>query len=327
MKVFACWLAVFALIAVSFGQDLPLEFGKPAIIGGVQVIPILATQETNTGEVISLVAAAKKGLVEIYDSKRGGSFVEVRNNAKVPLVLLSGELIVGGHQDQIIHDDVALQPGQQALVAVFCVEAGRSSGQSAAFRAGDYLVPDRFRLIAIAGHGGRGTIGAQNRIWAEVARLNASRDKRPPTGTIQATLGDIELNDSIADLVAKIQPAVDDSARTVGMMFCLNGKIFSADLFASHAIYDQYRSELFRTYALSALVERVSPGVLDAELCQAFLAEVCGAQRIGVRADATGYLLALGGNALESAELVLPGFSRGGVFQPGFVHGLYIPKG
>ena len=62
--------------------------------------------------------------------------VQVRNSSGRPLLLLAGEIILGGQQDRVIGQDTVIEPHQRKTVSVYCVEHGRWSGGSSFSGAG-----------------------------------------------------------------------------------------------------------------------------------------------------------------------------------------------
>src|SRR5579862_7729418 len=192
MKGIASAIALFAVAVVAFAQPKPqLELGSPVTSGALTVIPILTTEKANVGKYITLAEATKRGLVEIVEvpGQEQVNNLEVRNNADLPLMLVAGELLVGGKQDRIVAKDFIVPPHESAMVPVFCVEHGRWQPGAKDFRGGDLFVPDQVRQAAIGGNGGGGALGGgsarnQGMVWDEVAKVKGRAQKSPSTGTV-----------------------------------------------------------------------------------------------------------------------------------------------
>ena len=101
--------------------------------------------------------------------------------------------------------------------------------------------------------------GSQSIVWDEVAKVNGRADKAPSTGTVRGTLDDPGIRQKVDALTTTLDRSVENSSRTVGMMVWLNGKVLSADLFANHALFDESRMKLLRSYAVAALVRLAGP--------------------------------------------------------------------
>lgn len=308
-----------------------MDFGRPSISGGIEVIPILAKGVENgdaskkpgdSRTSISLIQASKEGLVRVMDSA-GGSRVTMENLAKVPLVVLAGEYLKGGHQDQITGQDYVIMPKQKVAVDVYCVEPLRGSGTSSMFAVDDTIVPDRIRKILLAVNLHElGRLKAQNMVWAEVAKINQSQARSSPTGTLGATVDDSYVRESLDQIAARINANLDDSDQAVGMMFCIKGKVFSTDIFATHQLFDEFRLPLLRMYALSALIEPVPNGELEIGACADFLEPILVARRILMSKGIGGALYSVSAPGAYPVEIGLSDLA----LPSGFVHGLYIPR-
>src|SRR5687767_2382058 len=109
MKAFVCLAALAMLVACGLAQ---LAASKPVTTGAMTIIPILTTEKANLGKYITLAEAVKKRLVEIVEvpGVEDVNSLEVRNKASLPLLLLAGELLIGGKQDRIVGKDTIIPP-------------------------------------------------------------------------------------------------------------------------------------------------------------------------------------------------------------------------
>ena len=81
---------------------------------------------------------------------------------------------------------------------------------------------------------------------------------------------------SVQDYLAKLMPVTEGQKDVVGYVVVMNGKIQSADVYASNAMFQKLWPKLIRASTVEAVAER-QPGaavnVPDAETVQAFLAD------------------------------------------------------
>jgi hypothetical protein len=337
MKSIACAIAILALAVAALGQTgkQQLVLGKPVVSGSLAVIPILTTEKPNAGKYITLAEAARKGLVEIIEvpGREQVNSLQVRNKADLPLMLLAGELLIGGKQDRIVAKDFIIPPKGSAMVPVFCVEHGRWQPGGKDFKAGDTFVPDQIRTAAVMNDPAqkglaRGGQGSQAVVWDEVAKVNGRAEKAPATGTVRGTLDDPAIRQKVEALTTTLDRSVENSSRTVGMMVWLNGKVLSADLFANHALFDESRMKLLRSYAVDAYLAKSTKIVpLDMAACNKFLAEILNAKRdVGDR-NGFGNIYQIKNGKILGYESGGGGFGggAGGAGRAGFGHGTYKP--
>src|SRR5205823_4196418 len=131
----------------------------------------------NTAEYLTLRAGLERKEVRVEELGGGGSVntLRVTNQSRRPLLLLGGEIVLGGQQDRVISRDTVLAPGQSAEVAVFCVEHGRWSGGRSFTTAGG-LAEGNLRARARYGKN-------QSAVWDQVARKNKALGAESDTGT------------------------------------------------------------------------------------------------------------------------------------------------
>ncbi|MGI8923030.1 MAG: ARPP-1 family domain-containing protein [Fimbriimonadales bacterium] len=164
--------------------------GDPVTYENATFVPVLSTKEPNQemDDTITLSEAKKNKWVEIIEvpGDEQVSRLKVRNVGPKPLLLLGGELLLGGKQDRVVAKDTIIPPGETKDVEVFCVERGRWEGASTRFDYGGTMIPDRVRKAA--------QYEGQERVWAGVSEMNenVSQDlaSTPHPSSIRAFLGD-----------------------------------------------------------------------------------------------------------------------------------------
>src|SRR6185312_1137259 len=101
--------------------------------------------------------------------------VIVDNRGAQSLLLVGGEMILGGQQDRIIGQDTVIEPHKKQTVTVYCVEHGRWSGAGQFGSAGG-IVDAKVRARAKVSKD-------QQKVWDEVAHKTEALKAETPTGT------------------------------------------------------------------------------------------------------------------------------------------------
>jgi hypothetical protein len=131
--------------STSPGRPIRAEWrlGPPVTFGNLTIFPVTTRKWSATDQFISLDAALKSGKVRITEmgadseSQTPGharaeadvNQVSLRNDSAQPLLLLAGEMLLGGQQDRIDASDRIVPPSEKPTpLAVFCVEPGRWNG-------------------------------------------------------------------------------------------------------------------------------------------------------------------------------------------------------
>ena len=133
-------------LASSLGSPARQDWrlGAPVSFKNLTVFPVHSDESTASVELITLDEGLRSGKVKITEmdadgrsrtiNPRHGDSAEVNrlaltNNSGKALVLIAGEMILGGKQDRIVgHDCIFESTNTPVPLDVFCVEHGRWSG-------------------------------------------------------------------------------------------------------------------------------------------------------------------------------------------------------
>jgi hypothetical protein len=208
------------------------------------------------------------------------------NKSGRKLLLLAGEVVVGGKQDRIVQEDRVV-PAVSVPVAldVFCVEQGRwrHNASASSGRAG------QGPAVASAPReaGGFGSLGAishpklraaaqdakeQGAVWSEVRANNAKLGTSNSTETYQEVYASRKVKTQLDDYVRALEREVMQPG-VVGVVVARNGEMVWADLFASRALFAAYWPKLLKSYAVDALGDYRGEGAPTIEEARRYLSE------------------------------------------------------
>jgi len=266
--------------------------------GNLTVFPVLSDQAASTEEFITLDAGLRSGKVTVTEigadgrsrainpNQQSGDHAEVNrlmvtNNSGKTLVLIAGEIVIGGKQDRIVgHDCLVTSSAKPVPLDVFCVEHGRwhegsSFGQSRGGAGGGAGVGFGSAYSVMATPKVREKAQAkkdQSGVWAEVSKAEIANGVSSSTGTLNRVFEDKQV-------LAKLD-AFDKELNTkligkniVGAVVAIGGEIVSADVFANSPLFQAYWPKLLKSYALQAVSSAKTTGIaLDKAAAEAFLA-------------------------------------------------------
>ncbi len=191
----------------------------------------------------------------------------VINHSEQKLLLLAGEMVVGGKQDRIVQKDRIIPPDDKpTVIDVFCVEQGRWTNTTAVFKnaeisAGNPTAPKAGVGGGIADPSVRGTAQARNEqsaVWDEVGKKNRALGAAPSQSTYQAartSAQNLKQQEPYLDALESKVPGKD----VVGAIVAVNGKLIWLDAFASPALFAKYWPKLIRSYVMEAIAMRPPP--------------------------------------------------------------------
>ena len=196
--------------------------------------------------------------------------LQLINRSDRKLLLIAGEMVIGGKQDRIVQKDTIVPPSDKPkVIDVFCVEHGRWSGATANFSAA--------ALPATSGAGGGGLGGGiadpsvrgaaqakteQQAVWDEVGKKNSALKAAPGQSTYQAARAS-------ATNVAEQKPYLQDlddkvvGKDVVGVVVAINGKLVWMDAFSSAPLFSKYWPKLLQSYILEAISTRPPRDIED----------------------------------------------------------------
>lgn len=181
-----------------------LSLGDSQQAGRLTLVPVLAEPDT-AAEYLLLDAAQSDGLATVTEVSEGGSVPELLldNAAGQPVFLLDGEELLGARQNRIVNLSLLVPAATRQTIPVSCVEAGRWSYRSDAFRSSDRTVFASARArksqdvtVSLAETGSRHT--DQCGVWDDVADVLADFSVESETGAVA------DLYDERADTLSEV---------------------------------------------------------------------------------------------------------------------------
>jgi hypothetical protein len=200
--------------------------------------------------------------------------LEVENVGDEDVFIQSGDIVKGGKQDRVLSVSLVLPPKSGRIpIAAYCVEQGRWSqraGEDAkTFATADAVLPSRESKLELAGVDPMRseTSARQREIWKKVAKIQDKLSSNLGTkvaaprsaSSLQLALENSRLEDERADYVKALQPLGEKDDDIVGYAFAINGRLNSADVYPSNALFRKMWSKLLRGSITEAIGDRDAP--------------------------------------------------------------------
>ena len=250
---------------------------EPIQVNNVSIVPVISREgEKQVGEEYATLAEAKKNAwIEIIEVPGEGDVdtLKVRNVGPKPILLLSGELLLGGKQDRVVGKDTIVPPGKEVDVPVYCVEPGRWTG-SDKFSYGDTMVPLTVKEEA--------TFGNQQQVWDKVGGYNAAAGASRDDGTtLQNGLDEEKVKKQIETDLGDVLSKLDKNKNVVGVMFLMDGEVRTLELFGTNRLFNANRNSLLKGALAQAAVSNGSPALnIDMDACAKFMSEAMQSNRV-----------------------------------------------
>lgn len=218
------------------------------------IFPLLAPAVGET--VLALSTAIQAGHAEAREHSQAMiDSIQLINHGAHALVVLDGELLIGGWQDRLITAAGLIGPQQQVALPVACVEHGRWRAERALFTPGGLAHVTLRQLVAgevavrLAATGARAP--DQISVWEEIGQKRRAAATAAPTEALRAVFAS---HATALDQYDHALPPVNGSC--CGLAVAIAGRVVTLDLFAQPALLAAYWRALVRSAALDALNAR-----------------------------------------------------------------------
>jgi hypothetical protein len=233
-------------LGLAAGQRLlaPITFRQLAVFPVVQT-----SAPADRPQYLTLSDGIARKLVTVSELGQGGQVntLMVYNASDRPLLMLGGEVVLGGQQDRILGRDTIVPAHEHVEVQVFCVEHGRWSG-ARQFSAAEGMADTKIRMRAKYHRD-------QSAVWAEVAKKNSAHGVAPATGTYRNLAAGTEGKRALDPYRAAVGGALSrlpEAARVVGVVAAVNGRVTSVELFDRPELFAAYRDKLLDSIYMGA---------------------------------------------------------------------------
>jgi ARG and Rhodanese-Phosphatase-superfamily-associated Protein domain len=282
----------------------PIQYQQLTVFPVVQLAAAAGVDKT---QYLTLAEGLKAKTVTVSEDKGGAQVnrVTVANHSPRPLLLLGGEIILGGQQDRILGKDTILPPGEEMSLEVFCVEHGRWSGQRE-FSSSGGLVESKARLRAKFDSN-------QQEVWDEVRKKNAALKADPATGTYRNLATGAEGEAAMKPYREHVRAALDklpESKQMIGVVAAVNGRVTSVEIFANPALFAAYRDKildsLFVTVADVPVAAQPAPAPAAQEI-RAFMKQADDAKDEQVLASKRAKTIENKGKSVVKSKVTIDG--------------------
>lgn len=210
---------------------------------------------------LTLQEALAQKKVRVYETKEVNELA-IQNFSNQDVYVQAGDIVRGGEQDRMISIDFIVPPRSGRMpIAAFCVESGRWSKrgeeQAGYFSSSENSAATKDLKLAAK------RAASQDAVWqnvsvaqeklsknvAEVVAVSAS-----PT-SYELSVENAKVKETTAAYINSLSGLLRNKPDVIGFAFAINGKVNSADVYASHALFAKLWPKLLKATATEALAE------------------------------------------------------------------------
>jgi hypothetical protein len=231
---------------------------------------------------LTLQEALAQKKVRVYETKEVNELA-IRNLSNENIYVQAGDIVRGGEQDRMISIDFIVPPKSGRMpIAAFCVESGRwnkrGNEEAAVFSSSENgVVSKEIKLAAKSSK-------SQQEVWNTVKvaqdklgrNVGGSVENTMSASSLELSVEDPKVKETTAAYIKALSGILEKKSDVIGYVFAINGKVNSADIYASHALFAKLWPKLIKASAVEAVAE-IQKGLehkpVTDETVKAFFAE------------------------------------------------------
>jgi hypothetical protein len=253
---------ILGIFGKAQAQTFDYKISTPYTYKNLTIFLIHGKDQSSRKNILTLQEAMEKKVIVVYETSDVNELA-VENLSKVDDVFIqSGDIVKGGKQDRVFGVSIIIPARSgRILIQVFCVESGRwtkrgGEDSSKFSSSNERIVTKDLKLAA-------NKTQSQQEVWKGVTaaqdklskNAGASVNSSDSSSSLQLSLENKKVAAMIDEYVKNLSRIADGKADVIGFAFAVNGKINSADIYASNALFKKLWSKMLKASATEAVAE------------------------------------------------------------------------
>jgi hypothetical protein len=252
---------VLVLAGIAAAQN-SYRISAPHTYKNLTIFLIHGKDESSGKNVLTLQEAMEMRVLRVYETSDVNE-LEVENISKVYDVFIqSGDIVKGGKQDRVLAVSIMIRARSGRIsIDAFCVESGRwekrkgeEVGQFSS--SNDRLVTKDLKLAA-------NKSSSQQEVWAKVSEaqtrlarnVGGSVAAADSATSLQLSLENRKVTATSAEYIRNLQNIINGRNDVIGYAFAINGKLNSADIYSSNALFKKLWGKMLKATTIEAVAE------------------------------------------------------------------------
>lgn len=279
----AAFLAVLAFANVLVAQSPAYRISQAYTHKNLSIFLIHGKNATSKTNIMTLAEAMERKLFRVYETSDVNELMVENLSREQDVFIQSGDIVKGGKQDRVLAISIII-PVRSGKVSIeaFCVESGRwekrKNEDVAQFSSSnERIVSKELKLAA-------NSTRSQEDVWAKVSEaqkrlsdnVGGSVAAAESRSSLQLSLENGRVAASADDYIRSLSNIAFGKNDVIGFAFAINGKINSADIYVSNALFKKLWPRMLKAAAVEAVAHSRSVRLAEpvkAEAVSGFLAD------------------------------------------------------
>ena len=279
----AAFLAVFAFANVLFAQSPAYRISQAYTHKNLSIFLIHGKNATSKTNIMTLAEAMERKLFRVYETSDVNELMVENLSREQDVFIQSGDIVKGGKQDRVLAISIII-PARSGKVSIeaFCVESGRwekrKNEDAAQFSSSNERIVSK--ELKLAANGAR----SQEEVWAKVSEaqkrlsdnVGGSVAAAESRSSLQLSLENGRVAANADDYIRNLSNIAIGKNDVIGFAFAINGKINSADIYVSNALFKKLWPKMLKAAAVEAVAHSRGVRIADpvkADAVNAFIAD------------------------------------------------------
>ncbi len=263
-KIISLFAALACVIAVSGVRAAGEPDDKQTVSGpythkNISIFLVHGKNAIDADKFLTLEEAMDMKKATVHETENVNQLT-ITNSSNFNIFIMSGDIVKGGKQDRVIQYNYIVPPGIKRMpVSSFCVESGRwqkrGDENSDRFSSSREMIASKELKKSVKKD------KSQSQVWSKVAEMQTDLEKKlgaPVKGgsesSLQLTLEHGKVKEAQQDYAKALDKIMKDKKDVIGYSCVINGKINSAEVFASGVLFNKLWPKLLK----SSIVEAVA---------------------------------------------------------------------
>lgn len=250
------------LAGASLAQTSGYKISQAYTHKNLTIFLIHGKDQNTKGNIITLQEAMERKLLLVYETSDVNELQVENVSRELDVFIQSGDIVKGGKQDRVLAVSIII-PARSGRVKIdaFCVESGRwekrgGEDVSKFTSSNERIVSKDLKIAANATR-------SQQEVWAEVSKaqdklaqnVGGNVQAGPSKTSLQLSLEDRKVVANIDEYVKALLSAPNGKSDVIGYAFAINGRINSADVYVSNALFKKVWAKNLKATATEAVSE------------------------------------------------------------------------
>jgi hypothetical protein len=243
-------------------QSMNYKLSGPFVHKNLTVFLIHGKDMIKMKTILTLQEAMERKIVIVHETKSVNELAIENVSKSVEVFVQSGDIVKGGQQDRVLAVDLIV-PARSGKISIsaFCVESGRwnkrGNEEAGKFTSSSERIATRDLKIAA------NATRSQSEVWAKVAEaqdklssnVGVVVNSTQSASSLQLSLENHKVKETSEGYIKRLSEIVNGQQDVIGYAFAINGKVNSADVYASSALFKKLWPKLLKATAVEAVAE------------------------------------------------------------------------